>query len=251
MSTNSAETADLLALLDAADALPGAAELRTRTYELLDVRPGSVVVDVGSGSGRAVAELAGRGASAVGVDLDPLMVAAARQRHPGQRFREGNAARLPFGAGALGGYRADKVFHALADPAAALAEARRVLAPGGRIVLLGQDWDTVVIDSGDPALTRTLAQARADTLASPRAARAYRSLLLDAGFTGVSVEVQTAVFTDAALFPMLARTVHAAPATVPPEALDAWLAEQEQRAARDRMFVAVPLFVAAARTPLA
>ncbi|GAA2089788.1 hypothetical protein [Actinomadura alba] len=35
----------------------------------------------------------------------------------------------------------------------ALKEARRVLRPGGRIVLLGQDRDTFVIDSADPGLT--------------------------------------------------------------------------------------------------
>ncbi|MEU8149944.1 hypothetical protein [Nonomuraea sp. NPDC048901] len=55
-------------------------------------------------------------------------------------------------------------------------------APGGRIVLIGQDWDTLVIDSDDPALTRTIVHARADQVTSPRAARSYRNLLLDAGF---------------------------------------------------------------------
>lgn len=43
--------------LDAADALPGAVEFRARTYELLRLEPGSSVIDVGCGSGRAVSEV--------------------------------------------------------------------------------------------------------------------------------------------------------------------------------------------------
>ncbi|WP_308267952.1 methyltransferase domain-containing protein [Yinghuangia soli] len=90
-----------------------------------------------------------------------------------------------------------QVFHELVDPARALAEARRVLAPRGRIVLTGQDWDAVVVDSEDHLLTRTLIHARADLVVGPRTARRYRNLLLDTGFVDVTVTVHTTVLTDA------------------------------------------------------
>ncbi|MCX4792367.1 methyltransferase domain-containing protein [Streptomyces sp. NBC_01221] len=99
------------------------------------------------------------------------MIAAARQRRPEGDLRVADASQLPFADGELSGYRAEKLFHALDEPTAALAEAYRVLTPGGRIVLIGQDWDTLVIDSDDPQLTRTIVHARADTFPSPRAAR--------------------------------------------------------------------------------
>ena len=140
----------LIRLLDTADTLPGAMQLRARSYDLLHVGPDSLVVDVGCGAGRAVAELTQRGITAMGVDPDKSMLAAARQRWPGVDFRAGHADTLPMGDGDAAAYRADKVYHALPDPARALAEARRVLTHGGRIVLLGQDWDALVIDSDDP-----------------------------------------------------------------------------------------------------
>ncbi|MFF9624156.1 methyltransferase domain-containing protein [Streptomyces griseosporeus] len=177
---------------------------------MLGARPGDTVVDVGCGTGRAVAELTERGITAVGVDADAAMVADARERWPGARFRVADAERLPVADGSAAGYRADKVFHELADPRAALAEARRVLAPGGRAVLLGQDWDTFVIDSADPALTRRIVHARADLVTAPRAARA---LLLDAGFTDVTVTVRTAVLTSPAALPLLLGLAGAAAAS--------------------------------------
>ena len=183
----------LLARLDRADALPGATELREVTYELLRCRPGDRVLDVGCGGGRAVAELGARGIHAVGADRDPRMLAAARTR--GFEFVEADVLRLPFADGEFRGYRADKVLHELTDPAAAIVEARRVLAPGGRVVLCGQDWDTLVLDSDRPSLTRVIVHARADTIAGPRAARQYRALLVDAGFAEIAVEVRTMVDT--------------------------------------------------------
>ncbi|WP_309074913.1 methyltransferase domain-containing protein [Streptomyces sp. NWU339] len=100
------------------------------------------------------------------------MAAVARGRWPEADFRIAGAYGLPRPDASVDGYRADKVFHELAEPGRALTEARRVLAPGGRIVLVGRDWDTIVIDSDDPALTRTVVHARADLIAVPPAGTA-------------------------------------------------------------------------------
>ncbi|MFI7677600.1 methyltransferase domain-containing protein [Actinophytocola sp. NPDC049390] len=217
-------------LLDAFDELPQATELRARSYHDL----GEVVVDVGCGGGRAVGELARLGARAIGVDRDPEMVAAAAARWPAGEFHVGDVTALPLPDASVTGYRADKVLHVVEDPAPALAEARRVLRPGGRVVLTGQDWDAIVVDSADPDRTRALVHARADTMPNPRAARQYRNLLLDNGFTDVTVEGHMSVFTDALALPMLAGMDD-----------DRWFDEQADRAAHDRLLVAVPVLLAA------
>src|SRR5262245_15137700 len=120
-----------LTALDRFETMPSARRLREHSYELLRLKPPDTVVDVGCGTGRAVAELAARGATATGVDLNPAMVEVAWQRHSNGLFRVADAVDLPFADGELAGYRSDKVLHDLPDPRAALAEARRVLAPGG------------------------------------------------------------------------------------------------------------------------
>jgi SAM-dependent methyltransferase len=242
---------ELITLLDAHDATPDATRLRARSYELLDIGPGTAVADAGCGTGRAVAEMAALGARAVGVDLSEKMLAMARDRFADGDFRLGDAAALPFGDGELGGYRADKVLHTLPEPAAAVAEAWRVLAPGGRAVLCGQDWDAFVVGSSHPELTRTIVHARADRLPSPRGARRYRNLLLDAGFRDAAVEVHTTVLTDEEALPVLANLVEACRAggDVTGEEADAWLADQRERAARDRLFLALPMFLASAAKP--
>lgn len=220
----------LLALLDAFDDLPEATELRALSYRDL----GDVVVDVGCGGGRAVRELAERGVRAIGVDLDPEMVEVARKRWPEGEFHVGSATALPIADASVTGYRADKVLHVVDDLAAALAEARRVLVPGGRAVLTGQDWDAFVIDSADPERTRALVHARADRMPHPRVARGYRNLLLDNGFRDVTVAVRVVVFTDERALPALA-SFDDGP----------WFDDQADRAARGRLFMAMPVFLAA------
>jgi ubiquinone/menaquinone biosynthesis C-methylase UbiE len=208
---------------------------------LLGDLTGRTVVDVGCGGGRAVAELSERGARAVGVDLDPEMIAVARERWPagefGTDFYVGDACELPLETGSVAGYRADKVLHILDDPVRAVAEARRVLAPGGRAVLLGSDWDTIAIDSDEPETTRRLVHAKADSFPSPHAGRKYRNLLLDAGFTDPVVEVHTGVFTDDTALALLHRITDE----------ESWLAEQAERARTNRIFVALPMFLVAAQ----
>ncbi|GAA0980038.1 methyltransferase domain-containing protein [Acrocarpospora macrocephala] len=218
----------LLTILDAFDDLPQARNLREHTYQAL----GDTVVDVGCGGGRAVGELAARGVRAIGIDLDPTMIEIAIERWPTGEFHVADATALPLDDGSVTGYRADKVLHTLAEPDRAVVEARRVLARNGRAVLVGQDWDTFVIDSDDPERTRTLIHTRADNMPNPQVARRYRNLLLDNGFVNVTVEVHTIVWTDATCLPMLATIGEGA-----------WLDDQAARARDDRLFVAVPIFL--------
>ncbi|RSM71694.1 SAM-dependent methyltransferase [Amycolatopsis sp. WAC 01375] len=231
----------MLQRLDAADALPGAAELRARTYELLRLEPGSAVLDVGCGAGLAVSELSSWGFRALGVDLSTEMVGEARRRSPSSEFLVGDAYSLPVDGG-FAGYRADKVFHELAEPERALAEARRVLAPGGRIVLSGPDWEALMIDSAYPALTREIVRARASVIAAPRIARGFRRLLAGCGFREVSVEGVVGFLGGASFFRGLVE-VAVRVGAVSVEEGEVWLAEQVDGGG----FVAVPQFLASGR----
>jgi SAM-dependent methyltransferase len=208
MSNHSAgdTQSSLIDVLDRADRLPGAAALRARSYDLLQLTPRSVVVDLGCGTGRAAGELQAAGPDALGFDSSQDMIITAIDRWPQARFQVGDACRLPLSDSEVAGYRADKSFHELAHPERALDEARRVLSPDGRIVLIGQDWDTIAVDSDDPAVARALVHAQADALPSPFAARQFLASLLAAGFAGAELEIHTAARChDAAHDPELRR----------------------------------------------
>jgi ubiquinone/menaquinone biosynthesis C-methylase UbiE len=111
--------------------------------QVLDaLEPGASVVDVGCGTGTVAIALAAAGATVIGVDGDPEALALARAK-PGAaavQWRKGSATALT-----LAGASADRVVMSLllhhlvgAAKRAALAEALRVLRPGGRLHVA--DW---------------------------------------------------------------------------------------------------------------
>jgi ubiquinone/menaquinone biosynthesis C-methylase UbiE len=103
--------------------------------ELGDLR-GRRVLDVGCGTGRLAAALVAEARAKVwGIDASKEMVAVARETLPaGVGVRFGVAERLPFRDGWFDRVTMSLVVH-LVDRPLALAEARRVVSVGGRIVL--------------------------------------------------------------------------------------------------------------------
>jgi arsenite methyltransferase len=69
------------------------------------------------------------------------------------------------------------------DIAAALAEARRALRPGGRLAVLDTDWDSIVWRSGDDARMARVLRAWDEHLADPYLPRRLPELLREGGFT--------------------------------------------------------------------
>jgi SAM-dependent methyltransferase len=101
----------------------------------IGVKPGTRLLDVASGPGYVAAAAAAAGATAVGVDFSSEMVGLAARRYPGIRFHEGDAESLAFPDESFDAVAINFGILHLARPDTALAEACRVLTPGGRCAL--------------------------------------------------------------------------------------------------------------------
>jgi len=103
--------------------------------ELLDPSPTDRVLDVGCGTGGLTRQVAESGATVVGIDSAPGMVAEAREADPGLSLVRGDARALPF-ARSFDAVLSNAVFHWIDadDQDDVLGEVRRVLDPGGRFV---------------------------------------------------------------------------------------------------------------------
>ena len=99
------------------------------------------LIDLGTGSGRMLALLAPRAETALGLDLSQQMLNIARLRgaeagldHCELRHGDIFATGLPGGSADL--VVVHQVLHYLGDPAAAVSEAGRLVAPGGRLLIV-------------------------------------------------------------------------------------------------------------------
>ena len=91
------------------------------------------LLDVATGPGYVAGAAADRGVRVTGVDFAPPMIAIARTRCPSVRFCVGDAQQLPFGSESFDAVVTNFGLLHLGRPDDALAEAHRVLRPGGRV----------------------------------------------------------------------------------------------------------------------
>ncbi|MGB5257250.1 MAG: metalloregulator ArsR/SmtB family transcription factor [Woeseiaceae bacterium] len=132
---------DLRAHGDAVVASDADRRLHRVLVELTVSHPLGDLLDIGCGQGRLLKLLASRAHRVVGVDTDPAARRLARAEVllaglPNCTLRQGDMFQLPFGDGEFDTIILDDVLRTTERPEKALAEAERLLRPGGRILLL-------------------------------------------------------------------------------------------------------------------
>ena len=137
------------------------------SYRKLNLKSGDHVLDVGCGTGndvRRLAKLVGQDGLAVGVDRSRKMIKYAREatNGPNIRFRVADVEELPFSGEEFDACRCERLFVHLDDPDRALSEIIRVTKKGGRVCVIDVDWETLIVDSKDRRLTRTLLNMKCD-----------------------------------------------------------------------------------------
>ncbi len=116
-------------------------EVEAAMDEALGKGPFNLLVDLGTGTGRTLELFAARATRALGFDLNHAMLAYARMKleraglaHA--QVRHGDLYNVPLPDGAADAVVLHQVLHFLDDPAAAIAEAARLLAQGGKLLVV-------------------------------------------------------------------------------------------------------------------
>jgi arsenite methyltransferase len=237
------------------------AEQRAKTRAALALSAGEHGLEVGCGIGFLACEMAREvapGGHVIGVDNSPDMIAAARARAEREglsgslEFIVGDAARLDFPSDKFDFVVAVQVYLYVAEIARALAEAARVLKPGGRLIVVDTDWDSCVWLTGDRARHRRVLEARLGELSQPHLPPLLPALLRQAGLDLTTVEVHPILNRRYESNSFGAGLIEATPRIVTkfgidPAEAEAWVNDLRSRVAEDDYFFSLNRYLFLAR----
>lgn len=176
-----------------------------RYLEILDPWPGSRILHLGCGDGRLTLRLAGAVGGygrVVGVDsqAEALREALAQLRDfrlaPVVSYVRFDGARLPFKNAAFEAALVTEALTFAQDAAALVAEVRRVVARGRRLVFVQTDWETALYHSADEALTRRVLGALRDAWPGATLGRQLFGLVRRAGLKDMWTDVYVLYNTE-------------------------------------------------------
>ncbi|MBY6122508.1 methyltransferase domain-containing protein [Mameliella alba] len=182
--------------------------------------PGAEVIEIGCGNGSSTEMILRhlRPGRLVGIDPAEGLLARARKRFATRdemSFATGNAVQTGLPGEGADVVVAHTVYSHLADPAAALAEARRLLRPGGILAVFDGDYatNTVALFEGDP-LQAAMVSTQRNLIHDPYIMRHLPRMMREAGFEAPESRAYGFVQTErpAYIQSLMARGVTAAAA---------------------------------------
>jgi ubiquinone/menaquinone biosynthesis C-methylase UbiE len=244
--------------MDKSHMLQAAGIYKQMVTDLLAIKEGAALLDVGCGVGQdalTLAGLVGPAGRVVGIDASETMIQEARARaaeaHLPVEYLSGDAYRLPFADGTFDGCQSSRVFEHLSEPGRALAEMVRVARPGARIVVADADFDLTIVDIPDRTLARKMIHLVCDNVRQGWMGRQLPQLFREAGLCDIVINGRV-LPSDFAFFRMvfdgiLQRALAAGALST--EELARFWSDLEQAEREQRFFGGVVGFVVGGQKP--
>jgi SAM-dependent methyltransferase len=229
----------------------------------MELSPSATVLEIGCGTGvvaRALAARSGFSGRITAVDQSPVLLEATRrlaaQEGVGERleFRAGDAHALDLPDASFDAVIAHTLLSHVTDPAAVLAEAARVVRPGGVVAIFDGDYASWTFGCSDPVLGKAMGEALpAAVVSKPRVMRDLPRLLRGAGLALAAGQAHAYAEIGVGRFflgqaetfaPMVARA-----GLLPAARVEAWLADQRKASEEGVFFGACNYYAYIARRP--
>lgn len=230
--------------------------VNTALMQALAPSPGERLLEAGCGSGllcRLMAAAAPVG-KITGLDISIEFLKIARSHAERANVADaidwsaGQAQALPFREASFDGVLAARLLLHVAEPQAVLSELLRVVRPGGRVVVMDWDFDTIAVEHSNRELTRRLLHWRCDHHGGDNwsGRRLWRQMIA-AGFCNVKATpfVSLAYYEQDSLALSLFRAAQLArdAGAITPGEYDAWVKELRSSLAAGCFFASLVYFI--------
>ncbi len=261
-TNDDAATQQAVEWLEAQSVHPFLRDVAERSLARLALGPGESVLDVGCGTGvflPGLAAIVGPTGRVVGLDHSAAFLEEARRRLADATIAdrvelvEGDVHQLPFANGTFDAVHCERVLMHVEDPSLALREMRRVVRPGGRVLVAEVYASAARMAHPDPEAERQISAELVSGIRNTSMGIALRGLMVEAGFTDIGGDVvgyfeETLDQDEAEEWTALARGLAARGVLEPARAEAAIVAMEEQRASGTHCGVAL-IFVVSGRVP--
>lgn len=232
-------------------------EVNRKLCKLVTAKSGEYLLEVGSGSGvlcRMLAPSLLPDGYIVGVDISPEMALEAQKfalsagMTSGINFIAGLANALPYSEASFDCAIAARLLLHVTDPGKVICEMARIVKPGGRIVVMDWDFDTVAVDHPDREQTRKLLHWRNDHHGGNNwSGRQLWRQMHDAGLQNLSVHPLVLVAHDESdgLTQSLWRAAQVAceGGAISEDEKEAWVKELKNRIQKGSFFASIVYFI--------